>query len=198
MGRPSRDSGAIAAPGAATTYRGTIRWPKTGPPLLAPRRHSRPYGSNKIRRIWRPQSTICSAPEFDPVSAAVFNGRGPFSRMAQPPEAARCEARTAPGGWLPARVSFERCALRVDGSCHCGAIAFEAEIDPDQVRVCHCTDCQQLSGTSFRVVAPCPEEQFRMLRGTPRIYVKTASRHSAVTVVRRCTPRQMNLPETGG
>lgn len=64
--------------------------------------------------------------------------------------------------------------MKVDGSCHCGAIRFEAEIDPDKVRVCHCTDCQQLSGTAFRVVAPCPEQQFHLLQGMPRIYVKTA------------------------
>jgi len=61
--------------------------------------------------------------------------------------------------------------MKVEGSCHCGAIRFEAEIDPGKVRVCHCTDCQQLSGTAFRVVAPCPEQQFRLLQGTPKIYV---------------------------
>ncbi|MEO7223575.1 MAG: GFA family protein, partial [Devosia sp.] len=64
--------------------------------------------------------------------------------------------------------------MRVDGQCHCGAITFSAEIDPDRVRICHCTDCQQLSGTAFRVTAPCAETDFRLLRGTPRIYVKLA------------------------
>ena len=65
--------------------------------------------------------------------------------------------------------------MKVDGSCHCGAIAFEAEIDPDRVRVCHCTDCQQLSGTAFRVAVPCSEDRFVLLRGIPRTYVKTAA-----------------------
>jgi hypothetical protein len=64
--------------------------------------------------------------------------------------------------------------MHVDGQCHCGAIAFEATIDPARVRVCHCADCQQLSGTAFRVVAPCDEAGFSLLRGTPKIYVKTA------------------------
>ncbi len=64
--------------------------------------------------------------------------------------------------------------MKVDGACHCGAIAFEAEIDPERVRICHCADCQQLSGTAFRVVAPCEETSFRLLRGTPAIYLKTA------------------------
>ena len=64
--------------------------------------------------------------------------------------------------------------MQVDGQCHCGAIALTAEIEADRVRVCHCTDCQQLSGTAFRVVAPCAERDFQLLRGTPRIYVKVA------------------------
>ena len=64
--------------------------------------------------------------------------------------------------------------MQVDGSCHCGALTFEAEIDPDRVRICHCTDCQRLSGTAFRVTAPCPEENFRLLRGEPKVYVKVA------------------------
>ena len=64
--------------------------------------------------------------------------------------------------------------MKVTGSCHCGAIAFEADIDPSRVRVCHCTDCQKLSGTAFRVTAPCAEPDFHLLRGNPRIYLKTA------------------------
>lgn len=64
--------------------------------------------------------------------------------------------------------------MKVDGACHCGAITFEAEIDPERVRICHCTDCQQLSGTAFRVVAPCEESAFILRTGTPKIYVKTA------------------------
>ncbi|HEY4200307.1 MAG TPA: GFA family protein [Devosiaceae bacterium] len=64
--------------------------------------------------------------------------------------------------------------MKVTGSCHCGAIAFEAEIDPERVRICHCTDCQQLSGTAFRVVVPCPEERFHLQKGEPKIYLKTA------------------------
>jgi hypothetical protein len=34
--------------------------------------------------------------------------------------------------------------MKIDGRCHCGYIAYEAEIDPENVLVCHCTDCQTL------------------------------------------------------
>ena len=64
--------------------------------------------------------------------------------------------------------------MRVNGSCHCGTITFEADIDPDKVRICHCTDCQQLSGTAFRVMVPCAEGDFYLTSGEPKLYVKIA------------------------
>ncbi len=63
--------------------------------------------------------------------------------------------------------------MRVDGGCHCGSITYEAEIDPDKVGICHCTDCQTLTSSAFSVFVPVPKENFR-LRGAARIYVKTA------------------------
>jgi hypothetical protein len=64
--------------------------------------------------------------------------------------------------------------MHIDGACHCGRIRFEAEVDPAQVSVCHCTDCQTLSGTAFRVSVPAGREDFRLLSGEPKRYVKVA------------------------
>lgn len=64
--------------------------------------------------------------------------------------------------------------MNVTGSCHCGAIAYEAEVTPGTVGVCHCGDCQRLTGSAFRANIPAPAAGFRMLRGTPKVYVKTA------------------------
>jgi hypothetical protein len=64
--------------------------------------------------------------------------------------------------------------MHIDGGCHCGKIAYEAEIDPEMVSICHCTDCQVLSGTAFRTTVRARAEAFRMLKGEPRIYIKTA------------------------
>jgi hypothetical protein len=63
--------------------------------------------------------------------------------------------------------------MRIDGSCHCARLTYEADIDPDNVGVCHCTDCQTLSGSAFTTFVPVAKEAFR-LRGEPHIYVKTA------------------------
>jgi hypothetical protein len=64
--------------------------------------------------------------------------------------------------------------VHVDGSCHCGAIRFEAEIEPKRVGVCHCADCQTFSSSAFRTSVLVPENQFRLLQGSPAIYDKVA------------------------
>ena len=64
--------------------------------------------------------------------------------------------------------------MKVQGRCHCGRITYEAELDPAKVSACHCTDCQTLSGSPYRVSVPVPKENFRLLTGEPKVYVKTA------------------------
>lgn len=64
--------------------------------------------------------------------------------------------------------------MKVDGRCHCGQIAFEAEVDPTALTICHCTDCQTTTGSAFRANIPAPAEGFTLLSGTPHSYVKTA------------------------
>jgi hypothetical protein len=65
--------------------------------------------------------------------------------------------------------------VKVTGQCHCGAIAYEAEVDPATVGVCHCLDCQRLTGSAFRANIPAPAPGFRLLKGKPRQYVKTGT-----------------------
>lgn len=62
--------------------------------------------------------------------------------------------------------------MKIEGRCHCGEISFEAEVDPNRVALCHCTDCQAISGAPFRASVPAPAEKLT-LRGEPRTYVKT-------------------------
>lgn len=62
--------------------------------------------------------------------------------------------------------------MHITGRCHCGAITYEAEIDPEDVSICHCTDCQQLTGTAYRVSVSAPWENFRLITGTPKAYLK--------------------------
>ena len=65
-------------------------------------------------------------------------------------------------------------AMKVEGSCHCGRIRYRGEVDPALVTICHCTDCQKLSGTGYRIGAPAAAASFALLSGEPKTYVKTA------------------------
>ena len=64
--------------------------------------------------------------------------------------------------------------MKVEGGCHCGQVTFRAEVDPDQIEICHCTDCQTLSGSAYRTIAPAREGTFELLSGKLKLYPKTA------------------------
>lgn len=65
--------------------------------------------------------------------------------------------------------------MKVEGTCYCGAIEYEAEVQPGTATVCHCNDCQVQSGSAFRANIAAPAAGFRLLKGTPRTYIKTAA-----------------------
>jgi hypothetical protein len=69
--------------------------------------------------------------------------------------------------------------MKIDGACHCGAIAYEAEIDPAAIIVCQCRDCQVLSGGAFRWGTLIPKQDFVLLRGAPVRYRKIADSGAA-------------------
>ena len=64
--------------------------------------------------------------------------------------------------------------MHIDGGCHCGNITYEAEIDPQAVSICHCADCQTLTGTAYRVNVRVRKQDLKLRGGTPRVYIKTA------------------------
>jgi hypothetical protein len=65
--------------------------------------------------------------------------------------------------------------MKVHGRCHCGLITYDAEVDPARVTACHCTDCQMLAGSAYRVSLPAPREAFVLRTGQPKTYVETAA-----------------------
>ncbi len=64
--------------------------------------------------------------------------------------------------------------MKVTGRCHCGQVSYEAVLDPQHVAICHCTDCQMLSGSPYRVSVRVPAETFRLHSGKLEVYIKTA------------------------
>lgn len=87
--------------------------------------------------------------------------------------------------------------MKIDGACHCGAVSFTAEIDPSRVMVCHCTDCQVLSGAPFRAVVAAPFEGL-VVSGQTRSYIKVAqsgNRRAQVFCPECGTPLWATAPE---
>lgn len=62
--------------------------------------------------------------------------------------------------------------MHVHGSFHCGGVQYQAQIDPERTTICHCTDCQKLTGSAYRVSVPAVEGSFQLVSGEPSIYVK--------------------------
>lgn len=63
--------------------------------------------------------------------------------------------------------------MKVTGACHCQAIQFEADVDPATTSICHCTDCQILTATAFRVSVRASTLKFTA--GAPKVYTKIAA-----------------------
>ncbi len=87
--------------------------------------------------------------------------------------------------------------MQIHGACHCGLISFTAEIDPSRVMVCHCTDCQVLSGAPFRTVVAVPFDSLHV-SGSPKSYVKVAqsgNRRAQVFCPECGTPLYATAPE---
>lgn len=64
--------------------------------------------------------------------------------------------------------------MDVKGSCHCGNVEFDARVDPRRIGICHCADCQTFSGSAFRVSVLVSGDDFKLQKGDPSVYEKTA------------------------
>ncbi len=87
--------------------------------------------------------------------------------------------------------------MQVHGSCRCGLVSFTAEVEPSRVMVCHCSDCQTLSGAPFRAVVASPYSTLTV-SGQTKSYVKVAesgNRRAQVFCPECATPLWATSPE---
>ena len=63
--------------------------------------------------------------------------------------------------------------MKITGGCHCKNVAYEAYVNEEVVVICHCTDCQRLSASSYRISVVSAEQNFKLLNNEPKIYIKT-------------------------
>ena len=55
--------------------------------------------------------------------------------------------------------------LPIVGGCACGAVRYEATVQPLMVTVCHCTTCQRRTGSAFAMTMPIARASFRLTSG---------------------------------
>lgn len=70
--------------------------------------------------------------------------------------------------------------MKIDAACHCGRVRYEAEVNPTRTIICHCPDCQAMSGAPYRVNVPVLAANFH-ITGEPKIYVKIGGSGEPVT-----------------
>lgn len=55
------------------------------------------------------------------------------------------------------------------GQCNCGAVAFETDIEPTDIYICHCSICRRFTGSNGIAVVVVDNSAFRWVRGKDRI-----------------------------
>ena len=62
----------------------------------------------------------------------------------------------------------------IRGACLCGAIRYSINAPITELRECHCTSCQKISGAGGTVNALVATGDFRIEQGTPKRYTTVA------------------------
>ena len=65
-------------------------------------------------------------------------------------------------------------ATPLSGGCLCGAIRYFIHAEVSELRACHCTSCQKISGAGSSVNALVATKDFKLTKGTPKRYTVAA------------------------
>lgn len=68
-----------------------------------------------------------------------------------------------------------------EGGCLCGAVRYACSGNPQFSLQCHCRDCQRQSGAAHVSAVRMLAAEFRLVRGSPKLYVAKADSGNAVT-----------------
>ena len=64
--------------------------------------------------------------------------------------------------------------MKIDGQCLCGDVTWQAEVNPELVGICHCTQCQTNGASAFQWIAQVSAEHFQLLTGELKSFIKTS------------------------
>ncbi len=65
---------------------------------------------------------------------------------------------------------------KVTGGCLCGEVRFETDAEPIAALLCHCTDCQRVSGSAYYAAYITPLAKLTVLKGDPAGYTVKSDR----------------------
>lgn len=63
--------------------------------------------------------------------------------------------------------------MKITGGCYCRKIRYEAEGEPIMRGLCHCRECQYISGGGANVALAMPQSGFRYTSGTPKSFARS-------------------------
>ncbi len=89
--------------------------------------------------------------------------------------------------------------MTIQGSCLCGAVAFEAALPFDRFVHCHCSRCRKATGTAHATNAVVKAAAFRWLAGADQVarYDLPTARSFATSFCRRCGTPLPHLTRSG-
>jgi hypothetical protein len=61
-----------------------------------------------------------------------------------------------------------------EGGCVCGAVRYRLLEDPLELHVCHCPNCQTVSGSAFVMCMPVHTRSLELLQGEPKLFAFTS------------------------
>lgn len=70
-----------------------------------------------------------------------------------------------------------------EGGCHCGAVRYRVNGEPQHVALCHCSDCRKSAGAPMVAWAAFAEGEFTLLQGEPTVF------NSSGTALRSFCPK---------
>jgi hypothetical protein len=73
-----------------------------------------------------------------------------------------------------------------EGGCACSAVRYRLLEDPLGLHICHCTDCQDITGTAFIMSMPTRRSSLELIAGKPEI-VEFETRSAITQRNRGCT-----------
>lgn len=57
-----------------------------------------------------------------------------------------------------------------EGQCHCGQVAWTAEIPEEKHILCHCSACKLMGGGEFTLNQIIPKDNFKLTKGDLKVY----------------------------